>query len=87
MAFSLVGGLIAGGWPPKSICVAEPIAEKRQDLAARFSVRITQDNLEAVAEADVVVLAVKPQLIRLVAEQIGPALESRQTRGSTLLVP
>ncbi len=78
MAFSLVGGLIAGGWPPKSICVAEPIAEKRQDLAARFSVRITEDNREAVAGADAVVLAVKPQLIRAVAEQVGPALEREQ---------
>ncbi len=78
MASSLVGGLIVGGWPAKNIHVSEPLAEKRQNLAARFSVHITEDNREAVAQANVVVIAVKPQVVCPVAEEIGPLLESRQ---------
>ncbi len=77
MAASLIGGLIAGSWPAKQIQVAEPLAEKRQDLAARFGVQITDSNSEAVASADVVVLAVKPQVVRAVAREIGPLITSR----------
>jgi len=77
MASSLIGGLIAGGWPVGRIQVAEPLPEKRQELAARFGVRITQDNSEAVATAEVVVLAVKPQVARTVAREIGPVLAER----------
>ena len=32
MAASLVGGLVAGGWPPSEIRVAEPRAERRAEL-------------------------------------------------------
>ena len=82
MASSLISGLIAGGWPVRQIQVAEPIPEKRQELAARFGVRITQDNSEAVANADVVLLAVKPQVAGTVAQEIGPMMRVR----SVLLV-
>ena len=77
MAASLIGGLISGGWPARQIQVAEPLPEKRQDLAARFGVQITDSNSEAVASADVVVLAVKPQVVRTVAREIGPLIANR----------
>ncbi len=77
MASSLIAGLIAGGWPIERVLVADPLAEKRQELAARFAVKIAQDNSEAVATADVVVLAVKPQVARTVAWEIGPMLSER----------
>ncbi len=74
MASSLIGGLIAGRWPITQIRVAEPLAEKRQDLAARFGVAVTDSNSEAAATADVVVLAVKPQVMSAVTREIGPLL-------------
>jgi len=77
MASSLIGGLIAGGWPAQAIRVAEPFAEKRQSLAAQFSVFITADNNEAVAGAQVVVLAVKPAVVNSVAHEIGAAVRSQ----------
>lgn len=77
MASSLIGGLIAGSWPAERIRVAEPLPEKRQDLAARFGVRITDTNGEAVETADVVLLAVKPRVVREVAREIGPLLAER----------
>jgi len=74
MAASLVGGLVSGGWPVAQLRVAEPLAEKRQDLAARFGVYTTPENTEAVTEADVAVLAVKPQQVSTVAREIGKAV-------------
>lgn len=77
MASSLIGGLIAGGWPVQAIRVAEPFAEKRQGLAAQFGVFITADNNEAVTGAQVVVLAVKPAVVRSVVQEIGAAVRSQ----------
>ena len=63
MASSLVGGLVESGYPPPAIVVSEPEAEKCRELQARFAVTVTSDNREAVAVSDVVVLAVKPQIM------------------------
>ncbi|MDJ0890099.1 MAG: pyrroline-5-carboxylate reductase [Gammaproteobacteria bacterium] len=77
MAASLIGGLIAGSWPVRQIRVAEPVGPRRQKLASRFGVTVTGSNSEAVAAADVVVLAVKPQTLRAVARELGPGLTDR----------
>jgi len=74
MAASLVGGLIAGGWDPAGIRVAEPRPERRAEVAARFGVPVSADNAAVAAEAAVVVLAVKPQVLRQVATELGPSL-------------
>ncbi len=78
MATSLVGGLVESGHPRDDIVVSEPVAEKRRDLAERFSVRVTADNGEAAAASDVVVLAVKPQDM---AEVVTGAAEAMRERG------
>ncbi|MDZ7748071.1 MAG: pyrroline-5-carboxylate reductase [Halofilum sp. (in: g-proteobacteria)] len=78
MARSLVGGLVADGYPPESIRVAEPAAEQRERLAGAFGIATTGDNEAAVADADVVVLAVKPQIMHSVAAALGPALARRR---------
>ena len=61
MAASLIGGLLAAGHPAGRLRVAEPMAETAARLRARFNVETGTDNAAAVAAADVVVLAVKPQ--------------------------
>lgn len=71
MARSLIGGLIADGFDAGAIRVAEPDADQRGDLAAAFGVTAVADNLDAAQGADAVVLAVKPQVIRDVAAEIG----------------
>jgi pyrroline-5-carboxylate reductase len=63
MAGSLVGGLLARGWSPGNIRVSDPQEDSLARLAA-LGVRTTSDNAEAVAGADIVVLAVKPQIMR-----------------------
>ena len=70
MARSLIGGLVAHGQPPESIHVAEPHAPLRDALAHDFSVQVHADNLEAAAAGSVWVFAVKPQIMRPVAEAL-----------------
>jgi len=77
MARSLIGRLIAGGHDPSRIWVAEPDASQREFLRGRHGVHTDPDNLTAIAAADIVVLAVKPQILRGVAEQLAPALQAR----------
>ena len=78
MAASLIGGLLEAGMAPEHIGVAEPDPERRAQLARRFPVTLHEDNAAAVAGADVVVLAVKPQVLCPVACDLAPALERRR---------
>jgi pyrroline-5-carboxylate reductase len=78
MARSLIGGLVADGYPADRIWVSDPVKEVLADLAANFGVRIAESNLAAAAQADTLVLAVKPQVIKPVAEELAPALRGRQ---------
>jgi len=67
MARSLIGGLIADGGDPDVIWAADPSEEQRQILRSRFAVHTSADNHQVAAQAQVLVLAVKPQLLREVA--------------------
>ncbi|HEX6612513.1 MAG TPA: pyrroline-5-carboxylate reductase [Rhodanobacteraceae bacterium] len=78
MARSLIGALIGHGADPSSISVAEPRADARDELARDFGVRAFADNADAVAGAGCVVLAVKPQMMRKVCENLAEPL--RETR-------
>ncbi len=74
MARSLVGGLIADGYPAARIRVTDPNAEKRRYLEERYGIATDTDNRAAILGVAAVVLAVKPQTLRQVAEELGPAL-------------
>jgi pyrroline-5-carboxylate reductase len=73
MARSLIGGLIASGVTPHSITVAEPDRSRREALRQGFDVRVTDDNAAAVEQADVVILATKPQALMGAIRSAGPA--------------
>jgi pyrroline-5-carboxylate reductase len=72
MASALIGGLIARGAAPASIAVLDPSAGQRAALSARFGVATHDDPAAALAGADVVVLAVKPQQMRAAATAVAP---------------
>lgn len=74
MASSLIGGMIEKGFPASSITASEPLAENRQSLANRFGIQTTADNLQAAKNSAVVVLAVKPQIMKSVAVELQPVL-------------
>jgi pyrroline-5-carboxylate reductase len=64
MAASLIGGLLAAGYTPERITVAEIGAERRAWLQREFGVAVHEQAAAAVAQADAIVLAVKPQQMR-----------------------
>lgn len=74
MASALINGLIEDGTPPQNILVAEPDEKRREQLAARFGIRTVDDNNNAAAQADILILAVKPQVLKEVATALAPAL-------------
>lgn len=78
MAASLVAGLIAGHMKPEQISVSEPDEERRASLAERFGVEVGADNSAVVARSDMVVLAVKPQVIHQVSREIEPLVQDRK---------
>lgn len=78
MARSLIGALIRGGMPASRIAVAEPNESLRQQLAADFGVSVFADGVEAVRTADIVMLAVKPQVMRTVCVGIAGAVAVRR---------
>ena len=73
MARSLIGGLVSAGYPSEAISVADPNDSIRMALATDFGINTTTDNQEILEQCDVVVLAVKPQVMQTVttALQIG----------------
>lgn len=78
MARSLIGGLIAQGLPAKQIVVSDPMAAQRDLLVQQYGVQVSDDNTIAAAHAQVVVLAIKPQEMQAVAQQLAPTLAKQQ---------
>jgi pyrroline-5-carboxylate reductase len=70
MARSLIGGLLKTGIAASSITVAEPRADARQELGRDFGVACYGENRLAAAEANVLILAVKPQIMPAVHAEL-----------------
>ena len=66
MANSLISGLIASGHSAQQIWVSDSDQEKLSSLATNMHINTSATNDALIAEVDVVVLAVKPQLIAAV---------------------
>lgn len=78
MATSLIGGLLADHVAPAQMTVTDTNPAALQAVGARFGVQTTADNSAAVALADVLVLAVKPQVLKSVAQGVAAAVQTRQ---------
>lgn len=78
MAASLIGGLLANGLSAGSICVAEPNLERIGQLQQQFGVHVDSDNQRAVAQVQVIVLAVKPQVLQAVCRDIADPVQQHR---------
>ncbi|HEX5615971.1 MAG TPA: pyrroline-5-carboxylate reductase [Acidimicrobiia bacterium] len=75
MGAALLGGLLDAGFDAESLTVAEVDAGRRHDLERRFAgVRVAPSPAWAVADATVVIVAVKPADVAEVLEAASPAL-------------
>ncbi len=70
MARSLIGGLLADGWAPERIRAADPDTDRLSELGLLNEITLSRDNGAAIAGADVVILAVKPQVMCEVARSL-----------------
>ncbi len=77
MARSLIAALLRGGAEAAAIHVAEPNEALRKQLAADFGVAVFDNGAEAAKGADIVMLSVKPQVMRGVCEELAPILGAR----------
>ncbi|MHA7815867.1 MAG: pyrroline-5-carboxylate reductase [Pseudohaliea sp.] len=74
MAASIIGGLVAQGHPPARLSASDPSPDSLARLREVAPVTTGSDNRAAVEGADVVILAVKPQVMEQVCSDIAPAL-------------
>jgi pyrroline-5-carboxylate reductase len=67
MAGAMVGGLLnSHAIEARAITASDPHKDRTQDLANRFGIATTSENLAAARNADIIVLSVKPQMLRFV---------------------
>ncbi len=76
MAEALVRGLLRAGMskPAEIVCTARR-SERLAQLKETYGVSVTGDNAAGAAQADVVVLSVKPQAMNRLLDQIAPAID------------
>jgi len=76
MATSLIGGLLSASASPEQVLVAEPDANKCKQLHSRFGIDTTTDNAQTLAK-DVVMLAVKPQILQKICRGIASSMNTQ----------
>lgn len=78
MATSLISGLINNQYPAADICVAEPDQTKADSLMQQFGIDAVVNNKDAVSDADIIVLAVKPQIMQSVCKEIAQQVQTNK---------
>ena len=80
MAEAILGGLLdAGLAAPAAVAIGEPVARRREYLTDKYGITADEDNRQVIRDADLVVLAIKPQDLPAVFEQLGGKLDDKQS--------
>jgi pyrroline-5-carboxylate reductase len=78
MASSLISGLIASGHSPQDLWVSDVNQDALKVLAENLNVNTSTNNDDIINAVDVVVLAVKPQILSTVAKNATPSIQQKQ---------
>jgi pyrroline-5-carboxylate reductase len=79
MAEAMIAGLLNKRLlRPDQILVSHPRANRREHLTGKYGVRAVEENREASKESDLLLLTVKPQVLKPVMKQLHGSLEPRQ---------
>jgi len=79
MGEALIKGLLAAKLvPAQAIFATDVRPERLKELDRQYGIQISSDNAELVKRADIVILAVKPQIMDAVATEIAPAVTRRK---------
>lgn len=85
MAESMIAGLLKKGWvAPDRITASHPREDQRHKLQEKFGIRTTENNRQAAAESDIVMLTIKPQVLQAVMRQLCGALTPQQVAVSVI---
>ena len=80
MAEAIISGVLQHGMAkPRDIRVSDPAAQRRHHLTNEYGVNVTDSNLEALANSDLIVLAIKPLHLLDVAREIKDSIVPQQT--------
>lgn len=83
MSRSIIAGLVKAGYPAEKITAANPSLPKLEALVSDYGINVTQDNADAARHAEVIVLAVKPQLM---ADMLGTLVGELGSLSGKLLI-
>jgi pyrroline-5-carboxylate reductase len=76
MGEALIHGLLYGHLcRPEQICCSDVRAERLKAIREKYGVKSTSHNVEVVKQSDIVILAVKPQIMKQVVEEIAKYLD------------
>lgn len=78
MARSLAGGLLRSDWTRSQLILSDPDIGQRQGAEQALGISVYADNLDVVRRADILVLAVKPQLLGAVAIELAATVQQRR---------
>jgi len=82
MAEAMIAGLLRGNEvDPDHIVASHPRADRRAELVASYGIGTVEDNTTAIAKADVIVLAIKPQML----VRIGRELHGKFRQGQLVI--
>lgn len=70
MASAIIAGLVKQDYPTESISVVEPNADKCQQLQQQYAIQTSDTTETLLKTADVIVLAVKPQIMQSVCHAL-----------------
>ena len=79
MAEAMIAGLLKGEQVgPEQIVASHPRQDRREHLAREYGIQAVESNVAAVERADVIVLAIKPQMLGRVGRELSSALRDGQ---------
>ncbi len=78
MARCLAGGLLANGWARDRLVFSDPDRRQREAIQTALGVRVQERNPDCAARASVLVLAVKPQVLKAVAQELAAVVQANK---------
>lgn len=79
MAHCLINGLVTDDYPASRIWASDPSTEQLDFLNHQFHIHTTKENVDVITHADIIVLAVKPQVMKTVLTPLAPAIQQKKS--------
>lgn len=80
MAESMIAGLIANDMvTPQQLVASHPRPDRRTQLQAKHGITVVERNDDAIRDADLILLTIKPQVMHAVIQELAPVLQPQQT--------